>query len=299
MFEEHLKYLSENNFETISLGEMYAILSGKSENIIKNKMVVITIDDGYHCFQDIALPLLTKYGFKATLFVYTDYINSNKNALSWQELIALSDKGFDIGSHTKSHPNLSIANNAKDEKKFLQKIEFEFKKSKEIIEKHINKPVVAIAMPYGIYDDNIRTIAKESNYKMLFTTNNCPNSETTDLFTLARFDINGNEKLQTFINKVESLPLLISNEQPSDGKFVNANDVLIEVFIENVNIDFNTLEMYIGTQKISPNVDTEKRKVFYRVLDTSRRNVYNVTLRVKEFKKNYYRYGAWQFQIKR
>lgn len=77
------------------------------------KYVVLTFDDGYRDFYTHAFPVLKKYGFTATVFLPTAYIDNNgkpglkgKQHLSWDEVRELQAQGISFGSHTVNHPQL-------------------------------------------------------------------------------------------------------------------------------------------------------------------------------------------------
>ncbi|GAF79493.1 unnamed protein product, partial [marine sediment metagenome] len=61
-FEQEMQWLAEKEYRGVSLREFY-------EDIEQEKVVVITFDDGYKDFHDIAMPILSKLDFKATVFV--------------------------------------------------------------------------------------------------------------------------------------------------------------------------------------------------------------------------------------
>lgn len=82
-FKAQMKYLKENGFHVISTEQLLDFLD--FNNQIPEKSVVITIDDGWQAFYDIAFPILKRYGFSSTLFVYTDFIGGGK-AVSWEQL---------------------------------------------------------------------------------------------------------------------------------------------------------------------------------------------------------------------
>lgn len=67
VFETHLEYLIKN-YKIISLTD--AVTNGSDE-----KTVVLTIDDGYRDFYDIAFPVLKKFGITATLYVVTGFVD--------------------------------------------------------------------------------------------------------------------------------------------------------------------------------------------------------------------------------
>ena len=71
-FESHLKYLSENNYFTLTMDELEMYLDGKIN--IPQKSIVLTIDDAT-IFDLESIKLLEKYKINATMFVITDWVN--------------------------------------------------------------------------------------------------------------------------------------------------------------------------------------------------------------------------------
>jgi hypothetical protein len=70
-FEKQMDYLATQNYSVISLSEL---LEGLRDNQLPPKPIVITIDDGYKSTFTLAYPVLKKYDFPATLFIYTNFI---------------------------------------------------------------------------------------------------------------------------------------------------------------------------------------------------------------------------------
>ena len=71
-FESHLQYLSVHN-NVLSLAE--AVESLKNGKLLPPNATVITIDDGYRDAYEIAFPKLKKYGFPATVYAITDFVD--------------------------------------------------------------------------------------------------------------------------------------------------------------------------------------------------------------------------------
>ncbi|RJP20672.1 MAG: FemAB family PEP-CTERM system-associated protein [Candidatus Abyssobacteria bacterium SURF_5] len=71
LFESHLKYI-RSRFTPISFRQLDAILQGI---ISVNNPIILTVDDGYRDFFEVALPLLKKYGCTATFFVTTRFVD--------------------------------------------------------------------------------------------------------------------------------------------------------------------------------------------------------------------------------
>jgi hypothetical protein len=103
-FAQQLDWLARNDYHVIPLAQLGAFLEGRQA--LPKRSVVITIDDGYESVHRVALPILRKYGFPATLFVYTDFIGA-ADALSWPQLQDLVSSGLvDVQAHSKSHHNM-------------------------------------------------------------------------------------------------------------------------------------------------------------------------------------------------
>ncbi len=72
IFERDLEYLTRN-YKVISLSNAVAHLQEGSA--LPSRSVVLTIDDGYRDFYDIAFPVLKQFGLPATLYVVTDFVD--------------------------------------------------------------------------------------------------------------------------------------------------------------------------------------------------------------------------------
>ena len=79
-FEAQLEYLKRNDYRVIRLGDLPDFLAGR--RALPRRAVVITFDDGHVSSYEYAYPLLVKYGFPATYFLYTDFLGA-KEGLSW------------------------------------------------------------------------------------------------------------------------------------------------------------------------------------------------------------------------
>ena len=83
--------------------------SAKQERLpIPDKLVVLTFDDGNKSDLAFVAPLLKRYGFGATFFVTEGLgaLEDKKTFMTWDEIKALDEAGFEIGNHSGSHPDL-------------------------------------------------------------------------------------------------------------------------------------------------------------------------------------------------
>ncbi len=116
-FESHLDYLKRSGYRLVHLADAVEYLVKPTQTEFPEKQAVLTFDDGYQNFFDLAAPLLEAYGFKgkATLCIATDFISQDADnrklwgdvpAMTWDELRRLKQDGYEIVSHSVSHANL-------------------------------------------------------------------------------------------------------------------------------------------------------------------------------------------------
>lgn len=110
-------------------------------------------------------------GFKKTK---KDYFLAN-----WKDIKNLARNILEIGSHTKTHPNLNKISNDKE-------LTSELSDSKVIIEKKIGYPVKHLCYPHGAYNEKVIQKAKELGYLTGVTGDRGFNTINTDLFQLKR-----------------------------------------------------------------------------------------------------------------
>jgi len=183
-FERQLSYLHEHGYRTISLKQLSAFLDYREA--IPRKSVIITIDDGYRSVYTIAYPLLKKYGFTATLFIYTDFVGVSRNALTWEHLRELKAPGFEIGSHTISHSDLTKQAPEEDEKAYHARLHNELLRSKQILDQRLDQNTVFLAYPYGRFNDSVIKLTKQAGYKLAVSVKRRTNPYFADPFVLKR-----------------------------------------------------------------------------------------------------------------
>ena len=79
----------------------------KQKNLlpIPDKLVVLTFDDGNVSDLTTTAPILKKHGFGATFYITSGWIGG-AGRLTWEQVKELDAQGFEIGSHSASHPNM-------------------------------------------------------------------------------------------------------------------------------------------------------------------------------------------------
>ncbi|MFQ5342508.1 MAG: polysaccharide deacetylase family protein, partial [Anaerolineae bacterium] len=104
-FEAHLQYLKDNGYHSISLHQL--LLNLTRGEPLPERPIILTFDDGYRDNYENAFPLLQKYGFTATFFLITNFIDEGRPAyVTWEQVKQLAQAGNEIGAHTRDHPDL-------------------------------------------------------------------------------------------------------------------------------------------------------------------------------------------------
>ncbi|RKX47601.1 MAG: hypothetical protein DRP64_00575 [Verrucomicrobia bacterium] len=89
--------------------EFYRLVVSNGVWPIPTKTVVLTFDDAVQSHLDYVAPLLTNYGFRATFFITSLWMGDTVNFMSWEDIAALHQMGFEIGNHTSDHYDYSLA----------------------------------------------------------------------------------------------------------------------------------------------------------------------------------------------
>jgi peptidoglycan/xylan/chitin deacetylase (PgdA/CDA1 family) len=200
-FEHQMRYLKENGFHVISPEELRAFLEYKQR--LPKKSLLITMDDGYKSVYEVAYPILKKYGFTATLFIYTNFVGVSKLAITWDQLKEMKADGFSIGSHTIYHSDLTMPKDGETEADWMARINKELHGSKKIIDKKLRQDTYLLAYPYGKYDQRSIKIAKEAGYKIAMSVQRGGNAFFANPFFLQRDQILRKD-MQAFISRLNT-----------------------------------------------------------------------------------------------
>jgi hypothetical protein len=116
-FEAQMQALKDSGITVISMEDFLAWRRG--EKGIPEKAAIISIDDGYLSGYNVAWPILKKFGYPFTMFIYTDYVKggpkSGGQSISWDQLAEMRDAGVAIEGHTVSHSSLNARKGKTDE----------------------------------------------------------------------------------------------------------------------------------------------------------------------------------------
>jgi peptidoglycan/xylan/chitin deacetylase (PgdA/CDA1 family) len=202
-FKEQLKWLRDNDFRIIKMVDQ--INSDTSLPSISSRTVALTFDDGYLDNYTNAWPILSEFGYTATIFLVSDYMGktsvwragalSYAPLLGWDQAREMSEAEITFGSHSSTHPDLSAL--ARDDNKN------ELLRSKEQIEDYIGKIVLTFSYPFSQYNPGTKNLVKETGYKAACTYQPFyVGNAGRDPFELLRIGILANDTLEDFSAKV-------------------------------------------------------------------------------------------------
>ncbi len=194
-FDAQMQYLHTQGYTTISLDQLYAALTKGAK--VPRKPILLTFDDGYPDNYSVALSILERYGYTATFFVVTSYMQPRQGMLTWPELSAMSDYGMTIGSHTVHHLNLS--------KLPLAQQSAELSQSKAEIQRHLGFATPYFCYPYGGYDPATLQMLRKTGYKLAVTTDSGVVEPGDNVLRLKRIYVNGLKNLAAFKAKLAQL----------------------------------------------------------------------------------------------
>ena len=223
VFEKHLEYLDQQNFDVIGLDKLAALIrQGKP---LPDKTVVITFDDGYLSVYKQAYPRLARYGFSFSVFINTLPHNAeNPLFMSWEQMREMSAHGVIFANHTVSHPHLIRRGQGESASEWRQRVWNEISRAEEIIRQQLQQHHKLLAYPYGEYNAALKKLLDEKGY-LAFGQHSGPLSPNSDRQALPRFPFGGvYGDLNGFITKVNTLSMPLE----SVGVYGNADAVLSE-----------------------------------------------------------------------
>lgn len=160
-FDRQMQELSSLGYKTVTYADISESVSkGKS---LPNNSLMVTFDDGHDNQFTQALPILEKYHFKASFGIIIGFVGQPRY-MNWEQIKLLKASGHEIVSHTISHKNLSKINQTD--------LESELKNSKKLLDNALNQDTNVIVYPYGGYNQQVITTARNVGYQLGRTTHN-------------------------------------------------------------------------------------------------------------------------------
>lgn len=189
LFRYQMETLAKHRLRGVSMIE--ALDHYEQHRKFPEDSVALSFDDGYLHLMDNVLPVLRDLDFTATVFVVSGmvgmdagqahYANADfdRDLLGWGHLETLLKDGFEIGSHTLSHPWLSKLSESE--------AEYELEQSGRNLQKRLQVPIRSLAYPYGDVNRAVKETASRF-YEYACGTRLGRNPRDPDLLDLKRVD---------------------------------------------------------------------------------------------------------------
>lgn len=194
IFKRDMEWLAKRGYKGISLREFF-------EDIKQEKVFVLTFDDGYKDFFDVAMPILTELEFSATVFIVSGMMGKvnywqkkelQSELLNWVEVCLIADMGHEIGSHGLYHRDFFKLSDEELEKEIVG--------SRKIIEEITGVPVVSFSYPWNRCNEKISNIVEGAGYKYAAIHKRiCKNNFETNRFQLRRRSMSNRKTAKSFV----------------------------------------------------------------------------------------------------
>jgi peptidoglycan/xylan/chitin deacetylase (PgdA/CDA1 family) len=168
LFRRQLEMLLNRGYRGVTFTE---VVKGE----VPRKGLAVTFDDGYRSLQREARQILSELGIPGTVFVPTGMVGrpgpmvwkgidqwagtpyeDELTCMSWDELRELKQEGWEVASHTRSHPRLTELDD--------DRLASELVESRETCERELGVSSVTLAYPYGVHDARVRSAARDAGY---------------------------------------------------------------------------------------------------------------------------------------
>src|SRR5918996_3861540 len=308
-FEEQMQQLKDAGITVISLQDLLAWKRG--EKNIPPRCAVITFDDGWKSQYEVAWPILKKFGYPVTMFIYTEGVRGGSlgggEAITWEQLADMRDNGVDIQAHSATHQDLREGHNVMlisggkrtrtklTGPQYQEWVQNEVVGSKQLLEQRLGIKVNCFAVPFGNYNENVKELARNAGYEAMFTVYGQPITFTSAPDSLGRYAIEAN-KPKVFADAVKMIGTSTSgasaaaavgaenlSTQPADGETVRTALPLIKANISSLGaIEPGSVQLRVSGLGVVPaSYDPKTGAVSYQVTQKLRDKSCTVILTAK------------------
>jgi peptidoglycan/xylan/chitin deacetylase (PgdA/CDA1 family) len=309
-FEAQMKELKDRGITVISMQDLLAWKRG--EKNIPPRCAVITFDDGYKSQYEVAWPIMKKYGYPFTMFIYTEGVRGGSlgggGAITWEQLADMRDNGVDIEAHSATHQDLreghTITLASPGGKKtrtkltgtqYEQWVQNEVVGCKQLLEQRLGIKINCFAVPFGNYNEHVKELARNAGYEAMFTVYGQPITFTSPLDSIGRYAIEAN-KPKVFEDAVKMIGASAAGgpavaevgakdlaTQPADGETVRTTLPLIKANLSGIGqIEPGSVQMRVSGLGVVPaTYDAKTGTVSYQVTQKLREKSCSVFVSAK------------------
>lgn len=189
-FDQQMNLLYQWGYRTISVELLARAITQGTE--LPPKPIILTFDDGSKTTYTTTLPIMQRYGFTGTAYIVYYYVGIT-NYMNAEEIRALHAAGWEIGSHSLSHVDLTTRPDRQED---------EIVGSRRQLESLLGVPVLSFAYPFGAYDVSSLGYVHFAGYIAAMGLGNESAQGSNNLFYLYRQAVLGTDNLQTFVSRL-------------------------------------------------------------------------------------------------
>jgi peptidoglycan/xylan/chitin deacetylase (PgdA/CDA1 family) len=195
-FRAQIELLLEAGFRFHTMAELVRLADGGSP---PPGLAAVTFDDGMRNNHEVALPILSEYSIRATVYVTIGFIDGTSPwigpdgagaMMTREQLRELADAGWELGAHTMTHPDLATLG--------YEECLREIRDSRLALEEITGSTVETFAYPFGSYGPEAIAAARDSGVIGAVTTG----SGSWDRFELTRAMISAGDPLPVLVLKL-------------------------------------------------------------------------------------------------
>ncbi len=217
IFKKHINIISKKKYSFLNPIEFEEKFPQKKND----KLILLTIDDGFSSFYENAWPFLKEKRIPFILFISTEAIGK-KGYMNWNEIKEIEKESFAfIGNHSHSHEYLLDVTFDNFKKDILQ--------SKKIFESNLGYNPIFFSYPFGEFSFKQTSFIKRY-FKYAFGQHSGIIDLNKNPYELPRFPIN--EKygdIERFEFLIDLLPLEYKKVVPKDKYIINNNPPKLEI----------------------------------------------------------------------
>ena len=228
VFIKHIQLIKNLNYEFMHPKDFQK----NFETPKRKKKILLTIDDAFQSFYEVAWPYLKKNKIPFILFVSTEPVG-NKGYMSWSQIKEIDNENFAIiGHHSHSHGYLIEESN----EYFIKDIEI----ANQIFNERLGYIPNLFSYPFGEYSEFMRKYISK-NFDYAFGQHSGVIDKNKEKFQLPRFPINEKYgELKRFTSIIKTYPLEYKKLLPLEKKLNNSNNppiFSVEFFDDQKNIE--------------------------------------------------------------
>ena len=214
-FQAHIDYLKTQQFDVMPLRTVVSALQNSQP--LPDKCVSLTVDDAYLSIYRNAYPLLKKLGWPMTVFVNTESVDKSVGSyMNWDQMREMAEHDFVFENHGHGHIHMIRKKKHESIQAWRERIVNDIQTAQSRITLELGDAPRLFAHPYGEYNPEIVDIISAMGLTG-FGQQSGPVWPGGNFGALPRFPMNVHyANMQSFITRVNTLPLPVVNAKPED-----------------------------------------------------------------------------------